>query len=115
MKSHSQSIPPNLEKTYDQLRQKLAQVGCISDGSVLERPSGLNGSKYQWTRKVKGKTVCVSLSKDQFVFLGEAIDNWREMQKTIREMQKLSREILFTKLPEPPRRKRLSKKVLGIK
>ncbi|MEY2407753.1 MAG: hypothetical protein QOF48_423, partial [Verrucomicrobiota bacterium] len=37
-----------------------------------------------------------------------------EMQQTIKEMQRLSRCILFGTLPHPPRRKKLGKKVLGL-
>jgi len=36
------------------------------------------------------------------------------MQQTIKEMQRLSRRVLFESLPHPPRRKKLGKKVLGL-
>jgi hypothetical protein len=36
------------------------------------------------------------------------------MQETIKEMQKLSRQVLFATVPNPPRRKRLGKRVLGL-
>ena len=54
------------------------------------------------------------LSKEQYEWLKKAIANWRALQKTLRQMQCLSREELFTSLPNPKRRKRLGKKVLGI-
>ena len=38
----------------------------------------------------------------------------RTVQETLRQMQRLSREELFETLPNPNRRKRLSKKVLGL-
>jgi hypothetical protein len=63
---------------------------------------------------VKGKTVSVALSKEQFEWLTTAITNWREMQQTIKEMQRLSRLVLFETMPHPTRRKRLGKKVLGL-
>jgi hypothetical protein len=63
---------------------------------------------------VKGKTVSVALSKEQFEWLQSAIANWREMQQTIKEMQRLSRRVLFETIPHPPRRKKLGKKALGI-
>jgi hypothetical protein len=44
----------------------------------------------------------------------QAIANWRALQKTLRQMQRLSREELFDSLPGPQRRKKLSKKVLGL-
>ena len=45
--------------------------------------------------------------------LKTAIDNWREAQEILRQMQALSRQVIFETLPNPPRRKRLGKKVLG--
>jgi hypothetical protein len=56
----------------------------------------------------------VALSKEQFEWLQSAIIQWRELQAILKEMQRLSRQVLFDTLPHPPRRKRLGKKVLGI-
>ena len=101
------------EKEYARLRARLAQTRWISEGSVQDRGPGAGGPCYQWTRKVKGKTVSVALSKEQFEWLVKAIAEWRQMQGTLREMQRLSRQVLFETLPHPQRRKRLGKKVLG--
>ena len=102
------------EMQYAQLRQRLAQVGWISEGYVQDRGPGAGGPCYQWTRKVKGKTVSVALSKEQFDWLQRAIGEWRKLQATLKEMQQLSRKVLFQTLPHPPRRKKLGKKVLGF-
>ncbi len=99
---------------YAQLRRRLAQVGWISQGTVQDRGPGAGGPCYQWTRKVKAKTVSVALSKEQYQALKEAIENWRQVQQVLRSMQALSRQIIFQTLPNPPRRKRLGKKVLGL-
>ena len=103
------------QRTYAQLQARLTHLGWISDGYVQDRGPGAGGPCYQWTRKVKAKTVSVALSKQQFEWLREAIANWRLMQQTIKEMQRLSRHVLFATVPHPPRRKRLGKKVLGLK
>jgi hypothetical protein len=59
--------------------------------------------------------VCLcALSKEQFEWLQTAIANWREVQTTLKEMQRLSRRVLFETVPSPPRRKRLGKKTLGL-
>ena len=100
---------------YDQLRQSLASTDWISEGYVQNRGPGAGGPCYQWTRKVKGKTVSVALSKEQFEWLAAAIAQWRRLQATLKEMQRLSRQVLFQTVPHPPRRKRLGKKVLGLK
>src|SRR5437899_12415406 len=99
---------------YERLRTRLAQVGWISQGYVQDRGPGAGGPCYQWTRKVKGKTVSVALSEQQFAALKQAIENWRDVQQILQRMQALSREIIFGTLPNPPRRKRLGKKVLGL-
>jgi hypothetical protein len=105
---------PQLQSAYAQWRRSLSQVGWISEGYVQNRGPGAGGPCYQWTRKVKGKTVSLALSKEQFEWLQQAIANWRQLQQTIRQMQRLSRQVLFSTVPHPPRRKRLSKKVLGV-
>jgi cyclopropane fatty-acyl-phospholipid synthase-like methyltransferase len=99
---------------YARLRTHLAEVGWISQGYVQDRGPGAGGPCYQWTRKVKGKTVSVALSREQYEWLHEAITNWRTVQQTLREMQRLSRQVLFATVPSPPRRKRLGKKTLGL-
>ena len=102
------------ESQYARLKKSLSQVGWISEGYVQDRGPGAGGPCYQWTRKVRGKTVSVALSGHQYEWLRQAIANWREVQKTLKAMQRLSRQVLFATVPHPPRRKRLGKKVLGL-
>lgn len=99
---------------FQRLQRQLAQTGWISEGYVQDRGPGAGGPCYQWTRKVRAKTVSVALSKEQYQWLKSAITNWRAMQATIKEMQQLSRQVLFATTPNPRRRKRLGKKVLGL-
>ena len=98
---------------YAALRAQLARAEWISEGYVQNRGPGAGGPCYQWTRKVKGKTVSVALSKEQYEWLAQAIAQWRQVQAALQEMQRLSRQVLFETVPHPPRRKRLGKKVLG--
>jgi hypothetical protein len=102
------------EVQYARLRGQLAEIGWISEGYVQNRGPGAGGPCYQWTRKVKGKTVSVALSREQFEWLGAAIEQWRGAQAILKEMQRLSRQVLFETVPHPPRRKKLGKKVLGL-
>jgi cyclopropane fatty-acyl-phospholipid synthase-like methyltransferase len=99
---------------YARLRERLANIGWISEGYVQDRGPGAGGPCYQWTRKIKGKTVSVALSREQFEWLQAAIAQWREAQRTLKEMQRLSRQVLFETVPNPRRRKKLDKKVLGL-
>jgi DNA-binding response OmpR family regulator len=104
-----------LKAHYRQLRQGLARIGYISQGSVQQRSVAASGrSGYQWTRKVAQKTVSVALSAAQFEAMQAAVTNERELWKTIQEMERVSRRIIFASAPDTRRRKRLSKKVLGL-
>src|SRR5437773_5046660 len=114
MKTTSSRAQVGLQRHYDRLRQKLARIGYISRGSVLARSVATSGrSGYQWTRKVAGKTVTVSLSQEQFEAMKQAVSNQRELRRTIEQMEKLSRQILFQTTPDTRRRKPLREKVLG--
>jgi cyclopropane fatty-acyl-phospholipid synthase-like methyltransferase len=102
------------EAPYARQRARLTQVGWISEGYVQDRGPGAGGPCYQWTRKVRGKTVSVALSREQYEWLKEAIANWREVQQILKAMQRISRQVLFATVPHPSRRKRLGKRVLGL-
>jgi len=106
----SQKLPPQ----YRQLQRRLAKVTYLSQGSVFERALGQQGSRYVWTRKVRGKTVTVALSQEQYHWLHKAVANQRELDRIVSQMQALSRQILFATIPGVIRRKRLSKQVLGL-
>jgi hypothetical protein len=110
------SIPlAQLQKQYQRLRRCLAQIGYISQGSVVDR-SKLHPprSGYQWTRKVKGKTITVALSQSEFIALAQAIANERKLNQIIRHMEQISRRVLFIDRSRPGQRKPLRQKVLGL-
>jgi hypothetical protein len=102
-----------IQTEYAQLCARLGRLGWLSHGYVQDRGPGAGGPCYQWSRKVKAKTVSVALSQDQYGALKQAIENWRQAQEILQRMQALSRKVIFETLPGPPRRKRLGKKVLG--
>lgn len=102
------------QREYDRLRDRLSQLGYISQGSVQDRTARKGGGVgYQWTRKVAQKTVTVSLTPEQFIQMKEATTNYRQLRRLLKRMEILSRTILFANTPHPHRRKRLSPKVLG--
>jgi hypothetical protein len=110
------SVPmAQLQKDYQRLRRSLAQIGYISQGSVVDR-SNLRPprSGYQWTRKVKGKTITVALSQSEFGALAQAIANERKLNQTIRQMEQISRRILFKNRSKAGQHKPLRQKVLGL-
>ena len=103
-----------LKAQYARLKTQLARSGWISQGYVQDRGPGAGGPHYQWTRKERGKTVSVALSREQYEALAEAIQNWREIERILDRMQQLTRQFIFGTLPDTRRRKPLSKKVLGL-
>ena len=114
MKSENASHP-ELPPEYRRLRGQLAAIGWIAGGSlVLRTKPGQGGPRYQWSRRVSGKTVTVALSAEQFRWLKKAISNQRRVWKILERLQRLCLEYMWKNLPETRRRKRLSKKTLGL-
>ncbi len=114
MKSENSKAAAALSQ-YEQLRQGLSRLGYISQGSVQDRTLRKGGGAgYQWTRKVAQKTITVSLTAEQFGLLKDAVTNYRQLRKQLTKMEMLSRKIIFQQAPHPARRKRLSRKVLGL-
>ena len=100
---------------YHRLRAQLSQVRWVGIGSLVERGEpGQGGPRYQWSRREKRKTVTVALSREQFEWMQTAIQNQRKADKLLAQMRKLSLEYLWTHLPGTTRRKRLSKRTLGL-
>src|SRR3989442_13172437 len=98
---HNPSSVRAAAQAYERLRTRLGRLGWISQGYVQDRGPGAGGPCYQWTRKVKAKTVSVALSREQYQALKEAIANWRETQEILQRMQVLTREMIFGTLPSP--------------
>ena len=116
MKTKNNSSPrAKLRRSqYERLRKRLGSIGWISEGYVQDRGPGAGGPCYQWSRKIKGKTISVALSGEQYLWLKEAIENWKSIKTTLKTMQQLSRAELFDTVPGPPRRKPLGRRVLGL-
>ena len=98
---------------YRQLQDQLHHPGWICHGTVVARPllRRIRGRKvkkgpyYLWTSKVKGRTVCLALSKTQHRVLAQAIANNRRLQKTLERMQALTLKLVLRKLPGVRKRK----------
>ena len=102
------------QRQFERRRRQLSRLGYISQGSVQDRSARKGGGAgYQWTRKLAQKTVTVSLTPEQFVQMKQATTNYRRLRQQIKQMEALSRSIIFQKIPHPARRKKLSRRVLG--
>jgi hypothetical protein len=104
-----------IDREYEELRVQLGGIGWMTAGYVQDRGPGAGGPCYQWTRKEKGKTVSLALSKEQYEAMKEAIEGWREVEAILDRMQQLTRLRIFGSLPDVRRRKPLTNTVLGLK
>ena len=76
--------------------------------------ASLNPAAVKTVKVKPHTTVSVALSKEQFDAMSEAIANWREVQRTLKRMEQITRENIFRSLPDTKRRKPLTKKVLAL-
>jgi len=85
---------------YRRLQQQLAALDWLCQGSVqLRRQIGqqrLRQPIYQWTRKVKAKTVTVNLTREQYARMRAAIAHQRRLTRLVRQLQKLSLKWIFS-------------------
>jgi len=98
---------------YRRLQNQLRRVSWLCQGTVVSRPlirrvrgrMVPKGPYYLWTCKVKGRTVCLALSKTQYRVLAQAIANNRRFQKTVERMQALSLKTILKRVPGVRKRK----------
>lgn len=107
-----------LQRRYDALKQSLAGVGYFRRGSLVRRfmpcgkpgcscqasPPRLHGPYYQWTRKVRGKTVTVRLTRAQAKQFAAWIAAGREIDRILAQLQRLSMRATERLLRQPPAR-----------
>jgi alkanesulfonate monooxygenase SsuD/methylene tetrahydromethanopterin reductase-like flavin-dependent oxidoreductase (luciferase family) len=92
------------ERRYRELAAQLAEIGLISSGSVTHRythcatpgckchsdPPQRHGPYYQWTAKIRGKTVTRRLSAQEARLYQEWIANDRRMRRLIAQMRQVA-------------------------
>lgn len=97
----------HLERRYSALQRALGNLPWILQGSVVERLPPPDSSKakttFIWTRKVRGKTVTVSLSRQQAIAFRRAIKANRKIEKTLQSMRDMSQSAILSSLPGPKR------------
>jgi hypothetical protein len=95
------------EQEYRELKQKLAEVGFIVQGSLAKRwmrcgkascacqrdEKARHGPYYQWSWKDKGRTASVYLNQQQAELCQAWIANHREMERVLSRMRTLSLRI----------------------
>lgn len=112
------------QQRYDALKHEVERLGFVRPGSLVRRfmpcgnpgcrcmadPPQLHGPYYQWSYKVRGKTVSVRLSEAQARLCAEWLQNHRRLRMLVRQMEALSlRETdRLLRALEPKRGKRKS-------
>ena len=98
---------PDVARDYEALKREVATVPPIRRGSVVRRfmpcgkagcrcqasPPELHGPYYQWTRKVRGKTVTVRVTPAQAKLLEEWIHNGRRLDRILSQMDTVSKRL----------------------
>lgn len=106
------------EERYVALKHAVADIGYVRRGSITRRfmpcgkercccqasPPELHGPYYQWTRKVRGKTVTVRLTKEEAQFLEGWIANARQLDKIIAAMDAISMRLTQRMLRQQSKR-----------
>ncbi|MCL5097691.1 MAG: hypothetical protein M1608_09220 [Candidatus Omnitrophica bacterium] len=115
MKNNSGNGNGRFSAPYRRLQARLGQIGWVALGTVLERNQpGQGGPRYQWSRRVAGKTITVALSATQFARLKRAIAHQRQAEAILAQMHQHTLQYMWKHLPSTTRRKRLNKKTLGL-
>ena len=113
-------MPISQEQAAEQARiaHALGQVGFVLPGSLTERrltcthqgchchndPPVLHGPYFQWSRKVRAKTVSTTLSPAQVEEYRPWFDNERHLRGLVRELEALSLSVIEVD-PRTPRRR----------
>lgn len=93
-----------LKARFHQRTTELTEVGFLMRGSIIERfsrcgtpgcachddPPKLHGPYWQWTTKVKGKTVTRNLSDQQKHRYEEWMDNAKHVDQILAELYEIS-------------------------
>ena len=92
------------QRRWRELLRELGGIGFFRRGTLLQvsnrcgtptcrchaDPPRLHGPYWQWTRKVHGKTVTVSLSAEQAGLLRAWLDSGRRLDQLLLELEALS-------------------------
>ncbi len=102
------------ERRYTEIAAQLPGIGLISSGSVTRRytrcgtagcrccadPPKLHGPYFQWTTKVKGKTVTRRLNPAEAALYREWIANNRHLRQLVEQMRQVAAKAEELKLKE---------------
>jgi len=94
----------NYLQEFEKYREELNDIGFILTGSIvtnytkcysagcrcMKDPEYRHGPYYNWTRKIRGKTVTVRLTKEEADTLKEWADNKKQFYEIVKKMEKIT-------------------------
>jgi hypothetical protein len=112
---------------YDRLRRSLATIGFVCKGSMVRRhmpcgrsgcrcaagPDSWHGPYYQWTRKVKGKTITVRLTPEEAQLMSSYVINDRQLRRIVAQMRAISLRVVQAQIKAVSRRRRRVPEIRG--
>jgi hypothetical protein len=92
------------EEEYRKLKSQIVALGWARPGSVIRRympcgklscrckalPPQLHGPYYQWSHKIRGKTVSARLSEEKATLAKEWAEGHRKFKKLINRMERIA-------------------------
>lgn len=107
-------IERNIEDAYQklyELKRQIAEIGPIKKGTLSTRkmkcgkkscrcyndPQYRHGPYHWWTTKVKGRSKAIMVHEEMFELYQSFTNNNKELQRIIKEMEKISDIILEEK------------------
>jgi len=98
-------LKKHLARLY-KCQESLCNIGFVLTGSIVKRympcgsancscrtdPKKRHGPYYEWTRKIRGKTVSIRLTEKQAVLLQEWIENKRRFYTIVSDIERITLE-----------------------
>jgi uncharacterized protein DUF6788 len=104
---HGDQPVPEETRRRQELLAEIARIGYVRRGTLLQRPNRcgtatcrchadpprMHGPYWQWTRKVRGKTVTQRVSEEQAALLRTWLENARHLDQLLAEIDVLSTQV----------------------
>lgn len=104
----SASVLGDLRTAYRALDRAVGRQPWLAQGSVnIRDPKSPSANvTYTWTRKVRAKTVTVSLSPPQATAFRQAIKANRQVEAALSRLRQVSQTVLLAQVPGVTKRRR---------
>jgi len=127
--THTDPVLERYQGQFEALRAEVATLGFFCKGTVLARrmrcgkatcacqsdPAHRHGPYFEWSHKVKGKTVSLHLQPEEALVYQEGTAQWQRLRTLLGRMENLSRRAIerktkITNQLRPPQRDTISKR-----